>query len=55
MQLKFIIDKLNQFYYNFIIRYLNVVNLMFKYIINIIKCNLRFYKKKLYRLFKLDL
>ena len=44
--LAFAIDKLNQFYHNFIMRYLNIINRIFKYIVDIIKYNLRFYEKK---------
>ena len=44
--LTFAIDKLNQFYHNFIIRYLNAINRIFKYIVDITKYNLRFHKKK---------
>ena len=40
----FAIDKLNQFCYNFIVRYLNAINRIFKYIVDIIKYDLRFYK-----------
>ena len=46
LNLIFIINKLSEFYYNFIIRYLNAINRIFKYIIDIIKYNLRFYKKE---------
>ena len=42
----FAIDKLNQFCYDFIVRYLNIINRVFKYIVDIIKYDLRFHKKK---------
>ena len=44
--LVFAIDKLNQFCYDSTIRYLNAVNRVFKYIVDITKYDLRFHKKK---------
>ena len=46
LNLIFAIDKLSQFYHNFIMRYLNAINRIFKYIVDIIKYDLRFYKEK---------
>ena len=44
--LTFTINKLSQFYDDFIICYLNTINRMFKYIVDIIEYKLLFHKKK---------
>ena len=40
LNLTFTIDKLNQFCHDFIMRYLNIINRIFKYIADIIEYNL---------------
>ena len=46
LNLTFAIDKLNQFYHDFIIRHLNTINRVFRYIVDIIKYDLRFHKEE---------
>ncbi len=38
--LAFAINKLNQFYYNLIVRYANIINKVFKYLIKTIELDL---------------